>query len=278
MNFKKLMGSVIIAFSLLLVNVGASELVLYNEEGAPKVNGDKLCANKTYKIDSNKDYKEILIIDEETNFILDVLNANTNIVEVVFPKSAGKIKIVSRNFTSDNTIDADSFDTSSYVVEDCGYSKIEEDYNHNLPKTKFTLSEGVLKVTLPEVDGFKFSYQFVGKNGKTLNDDSEIQLGEETILQFIEEYSIDGKAKKFYYEIEIDHDDNYFFIREVDTFDLKVLKAGEIFNFKLMVIMLILAITILVLNFKKKKLRKEYRNLKIDKLRRSKKWFIYFLV
>jgi len=252
MDFKKLIGSFIIVVTLLFINVNAKEIVMYNEEGAPKINGDKLCANRIYKIDSNDEYKEILILDEKTNFILDVLNANTKIVEVKFPTNAGNIMIVSRNFTIDNTIDLDSFETSSYEVEDCKYSKIIDKYNHNLPKTTFNLGEGTLNVVLPEIDGFKFSYQFLGKSGNSLNENSEINIGEETILQFTEEYSVDGKVKTFYYEIEIDHDDNYFFVREVDTFDIKVLKAGEIFNFKLLLIMLLILIALLVLSLKKK--------------------------
>lgn len=266
----------IIAIVLMLVvptKVMASEIT--NESGETISSSDEICANESYYISSDDKYRNIMVLDSKTKQILDVFNSNASQLEVVFPENTEDVILVSTTYDDNGILDPTSEISLPITVSNCGNEAVVDEYDRTsiLATTSYDGTNVVL--TKPaDVENYSLTYQFVSsKNAKVENFDKAdtltIPMVDETILQISETYTdTNGKDVVTYYEMEVNPSTKTYFIRNIDSFDVKMINKVNVVNKKLVVITLFLLIVAFILNVRYIRARKAYKKEKINHIKK----------
>lgn len=255
----------VILFVLIsILNVCAEEIQLYNDELTYFSNNDTICANRIYYIDNPVSYQEIVIKDADTDIILEVYNANSETLELVFPENAGNIEVVVTDYSSTGELDLSTEQSIHFTVESCGYEIIKEDYAKQQPYATFTLANNIITVTPPtDVENYEFTYKFVEQDAgreKTEVESFEIPLEGHSVIQFTETYiNSEGILVTNYFELEINPMTQSFFIRNVDDFEINTIDIKSLVNTRLLMFILILIFILIILLFKHKRVKKKLK-------------------
>lgn len=262
---------IVLMFLLLSrISLNAEEISLYNDYMEYFSDGDTICSNKPYYMDSTTGYKEVVILDAQTHVILEVLNTNAVTTELVFPDNAGEIIIVTTEYDESGVLDSTTEETLNLSVENCEYSVVKEDYNAKVPAATFEVSNTNILVTPPtKYDDYVFTFKFVEEENGKEYDNSEaidIALEENTIIQFTETFTNEeGKLVTNYYELEINSDTANYYIRNVNSFEISTIDAKELINFKALLMMMILFLLLLIMRNKHRRLKRKIKNKEAKK-------------
>lgn len=260
----------IVLLFILLTTVSVSGVDLYDEYMEYFTDGDSVCANTPYYIDSTAAYQEIVILDADTHTIMEVLNTNSETTELVFPDNAGEIILVTTDYDHAGMLDPSTEETITLNVENCGYTAVTDEYNSKIPAATFEVTTNDIIVTPPtKYDDYVFTYKFIDETEGKEFDNSEnvnITLDGNTIIQFTEKYTNEeGKTITNYYELEINSETNNYFIRAVDSFEISTIDSKDLINVKALLAMIILFLLLLIMRNKHRRLKQKVKKKEAEK-------------
>jgi hypothetical protein len=246
------------------VNVSAASVTVTNDAGAEFINGDTVCSNRSYFLETESSYNEIVIVDAQTHMVLKVFSSNSDVSEIYFPENASDVEIYVTPYNDEHLLEFSKESKISLNVEPCGYEQLEDndDYSSNPPLASVSYADSMISISAPtDVEDYEFDYQFLGEKTKRLKVNGQVPVEDNYIFQFKETYTQNGQTIEKYYELEINPTTNSYYVRTVDSFEIKTIKALDIINKKMTVLLLLLLVALIYiraqLKREKKKLNKE---------------------
>ncbi len=255
----------IVTFLFIIQVFTLSNLTASNYTSTELTNGDTVCANESYLLDNETLYNEIVIVDANTHMVLKVLSSNSDVSEIYFPENATEIELYITPYSEEHMLEFSEEKKISLSVEPCGYEQIEGnvDYITQAPLANVTYADSMISIQSPTtVENYEFEYQFLGEKPKRGKVNTEVPVGDNYIFQFKESYTQNGETIESYYELEINPTTDSYYVRSVNSFEIKTIKALDIINKKMVVLIFIL---LLLLIYVRANLRREKRKLKKEK-------------
>lgn len=264
-------------FIVSTINISASELKVYNDQGVEFTSTDEICANRSYFVETNDSYREIMILDKTTSQVLDVFNSNSNEMEIIFPEDTNNIKIVSTLYTEDGVLDLTTEQEINVSVVNCDYEIVVEPYDRTtvLSFVEYDGENIYLSKPTNMYSDYSLTYQLLDdKLAHTIDFSQEqkvtVNLVENTVVQLTENYTnIDGEIITTFYEIEVNPQTKSFFVRSVNGFEVKKIEKLDVFDMKLLITSLILFVVAIMLHIWYIRVRSQYKNEKIKNQKRG---------
>lgn len=265
---KKILNITMFVFILQFFTISslfASPVTITNDAGVEFGNGQTICANKKYYVETEAPYNEIVIVDANTHMVLKVLSSNNSEAEIYFPENATDIEIYVTPYDDNRMLDLANESKVALTVEPCDYDQIEGnvDYATVAPLASVTYANSTISIESPTtVEDYEFEYQFLGEKPKRGKVKTEVPVVDNYIFQFKETYTQNGQTVESYFELEINPTTNSYYVRNVDSFEIKTIKPLDVINKKMTVLLLILLILLIIV---RTKLKREKRQLSKEK-------------
>ena len=257
----------IIIFSLIILLVPSNmnadiNIVTLQEE---KIINNQICAFQEYFInfDEKATTKEILLIDNKTNFLIEAFETTADNFEIRLPLNAINIRVETRESINEEVVENSIILNTS----DCEYAKSVEDLNLNFPH-EFTVLNGNLKISGGEITEIKY-----GKSGEKLEKLDEIDSKFETQLESdIYHFEITSNNIKKYYEADLNTSKDQLLVREINELETKGFGFEMKYKWLIITCVLLIMFFIFKINYRKTKRKEKLENKKNGKRgRRSEK-------
>ncbi len=275
--FKMVRSLIVLTIITILspVNLSAEGFTIYNDLGVEFESGDEICANRSYFVENDGSYKEVLVLDQNTKQILDVINSNSSEFEIVFPENASDLTIMVTPYTATNQLNNDERVVTDISVTPCDYEVISEDYQYLDFDFSVSLDGNnlIIKKTSTDSD-FILEYQFLDSLNTESYDFSDgdlvIDITGHDVVQVLETSNAEdyNKEDDLYLEIEVAADGN-FFIREVSQFEIIGFQKLDLVDFRLLALSALFLVLIIYLTILYKRVKKQYKEEKINHLRKK---------
>ena len=229
------------------------------------LSAEEYCGFNDYTIafDNNEYKKEIIILDANSNLILDVVDSYDKKITFNFPLNVSNLKLIINEYINGEKIT----EIRELSITDCGYTQNVENYentseiNVNLEENKIILTENneeIATVKIAPINGTL--KKLTKKDGKYT-----YELQENKIYNI---EVINKNQEKKYYELNVEKENNYITLRNING--LSVNDFGFKISYKWLIISgILIVIYILLQIYYKKALNKERKYYKFLKKRRG---------
>ena len=230
-----------------------------------KINAEEYCGFNDYSIlfDNDTNKKEIIILDANSNLILNVIDTYDKKIILNFPLNIKDIKLIINEYVDNQK----TTEIRNLTITDCGYTQNTEDFK-NTSEISVSLDENNI-IIMPNNDQIStIKIAPIKGNLKKLNKKDgkyTYELNENKIYNI---EVINENQEKKYYELSVEKENNYVTLRNIDG--LSVNDFGFKISYKWLIISIILIVLYLILQiYYKKALNKERKYYQFIKKRRG---------
>ncbi|MGL4588782.1 MAG: hypothetical protein ACRCUP_00900 [Mycoplasmatales bacterium] len=219
--------------------------------------GDTICTQTDVIVNLDNpqnSYFTIDILNSVNSQLLDSVNVNTVAPIINFKSGITDITLQITKLDDSFKPISSTEVRQNYKLKDCTDTKNAPKYSSKQYESKISVENQNIIFSKANTD-LKLTYGIIGTRmkQKNLSETVQIENPDNNVIQFIEEYTTDGKVQKNFYELEVNQTNKSYFVRSVSSFDVKLLNAQSVINVPYTIL---LAITISAWVFLTKKIRK----------------------